>query len=73
MIAFWGGLASIINRSTEVATKYISLNQFNNSEVDSQMLHAAGNITYLNYSILVTFLFALAAIWKPKQTQTKNQ
>lgn len=72
MIAFWGGLMAFLNRSTEVATKYISLNQFNNSEVDNQLLHAAVDITYLNYFILVAFLFALAAIWKPKQTNTNK-
>ena len=72
LIALWGGLAAFLSRSAEVATKYMSMNQFNNSEADLQLLSAAGNATYANYFILAALLFALASIWKPKSTQTQT-
>jgi len=68
LIAFWGGLMAFFSRMAEVTSKSLSLNQFNNSEIDYQVFIASGNMTYINYFIAATLVFALVAVWMPAKT-----
>jgi hypothetical protein len=55
----------------EVGEKNQAMTQFNNSEVDYQILKNIQHIEYLDYFVIVIGAFAMFAIWKPKK-QTKE-
>lgn len=58
--------------ATEIANKYQSMNQFNNSEFDYQLLKRVEYINYLNYFTIGLGAFAMFSIWKPKKVKQSN-
>ena len=65
-------ILEISNVSQELAGKYQSMNQFNNSEVDNQLLKKVDYFDILNTFIIGLGGVATLFIWKPKQKKTNE-
>lgn len=66
VFGLWSIPFAFVEKTQSIASKYLALGQFDNTEVSYQMYQMASNIGYVNSFIAVMAISALIAIWKPK-------
>jgi len=58
-----------VNQATEIASKYMALKQFDNTEVSFKMYQVASNLGYVNAFFYIAIAASLAYIWKSKKIE----